>query len=502
MQKFNVVLVPAFVLALALSAWAQAKPQPAPQGQERPLTTNKEMSDTVKVTVTGQVVLDYVWRSAEITAFTDPLAGDSDEDTSDDENTFEGFLAVRLDIEMADKVSAVVEFGTKRVDAGGIERWADGEAEEIRLREAHVMLGEFIVPNLKAQFGMTTWSFDVRGRGSSFAFDPRHSSSFAKNRNNVEDVDTALQGRAGVPDELETVGFWLAYSAGGLAVDFIFLPAVLEGGSPSDDESLYAFNFFYNLDSLGKGSRIGGILALVGLGDGPAGSDLFGTGTGIFTIGGGVTLKEMVPGLELYGEIYLQFGEAGKFDPPGVIDEDLDAQGMAFQVGAEYRLPNNPMNLWIAGNITIITGDDDDAVTSADDDGVDSFMSYENVNDLLILEDMYFGFDWDTNYTAFKISGGVTLSFGQGKDNLQVSAILGIARTTEKVDFGAVGGNETALGNEFDARAKWILSKQAALTAAVGLLFGSKVMEESMSPTSDHQDDGAILYTLGAELRF
>ena len=50
----------------ALSAAAQ---------QERNVTTSKGNGDTVKVTVSGNVVLDYVYRAREMTAYTDSFSG-------------------------------------------------------------------------------------------------------------------------------------------------------------------------------------------------------------------------------------------------------------------------------------------------------------------------------------------------------------------------------------------------------------------------------------------
>src|ERR1051325_434904 len=118
MRKIGLAVTPVFTLALALAAMAQ-------DGQS--IMTSKERPDTVKVTVTGNVVLDYVWRSPEITAFTEGFTTGGA--TSDGENTFEGWLGVRMDVEMSDKVSAVVEFGTKRVDGGAINEWGNATAE-------------------------------------------------------------------------------------------------------------------------------------------------------------------------------------------------------------------------------------------------------------------------------------------------------------------------------------------------------------------------------------
>lgn len=483
MRKFTPVAVSGFVLALAAGASAQ---------EGKPISTSKDMTDTVKITVSGNVVLDYVWRAAEISFFKPPFSSESDT------NSFEGELGVRFNVDLSAQVSAVLELGRERVDDVGPGLGGSGgqvlpflgddqtDFQTLVIRELHVNIAEFLDPSLRLQVGITTWNFDVRGRGSSFAFDPRHSQEFLRNVTNVEDTPASLGVRA-TPDELDPIGAWLQYKRHSFLVDFVFLPMVVEGGEPQEDEALYAVDFFYNLDD--KGSRVGAILALSSFGDSGA---ISGSDTSVFTLGGGVTLRNLVPNLELYGEIYFQFGNAG-----AIGTTDLDAAGIAFQIGAQYQLEGD-LAPWVAANITWISGDGDASPT---DDEVGNFLSYENVNDLLILEDMYFGYDWDTNYFAIKLSGGLAFSVGGGKNNLELSGILGITRTVKDVQFPT--STEDALGNEIDVKARWILTKQASLHAAIGLLFGSDVLEESMDALgAGDPDDSAILYTLGADLRF
>jgi hypothetical protein len=460
MNKLGWGVTPAFVLALAMTAAAQ----------EKPLTTKKDMVDTVKVNVSGRLILDYVWRSSELeeAVVTGGTLG-----TGESENTFEGYAAIRFEVELTDKVSAVVEVGTERVDAGAINAWGQASASaglDVVLREAHVVLGDFLTSGLWLQVGIETWSFDVRGKGSAFAFDPRHSQSFARNL-----AGTPL---ANNPEELQPVGGVFTYKRDQLSLDVALLPATIEGGPASADEALYAVDLFYSIDNLG--SRVGAILAIVDLGG--SGGPISGRDGAVMTLGAGAVLKGLTKGLEVYGEFYFQFGSAGVVE---ATDTNLDAAGIGFQIGAEFTLDTG---LFLAANITLLSGDDD--LTDSD---VDSFLSYENVNDLIILEDMYFGVDWDSNYFAVKLSGGIPLQI-KTKDDLVLSAILGITKANEDV------GTEDGLGTEFDVRARWAVTKQAALQAAVGFLFGSDILEASL-PASD-SDDSAILYTIGADLRF
>lgn len=468
---------------------------PAAAQQEHNVTTSKDRGETVKVTVTGDVVLDYVYRGREMTGYTDSQ-GAFTAANSRSENTFEGYVAARLAIDLSDQVSAVVEFGTKRIDGNAILRWGQATATGIDLREAAVLLTDFLLQDMKTQLGITNWSFDVRGKGSAFAFDPRHSQSLNRNLAQVgalavEETGNGRLAMANFPEELEAVGATFTYSRNNLAFDLVVLPAVIEGGTPSGDEALYALDGWYRLDD--KGSKIGVIVACSTPGGNSHGR--------IFTIGVGADLKKLADGLEVYLEGYLQAGKSGEDATGG----DVHAKGKALQLGAEYRLQNDH-DIWFGLNLTYLSGDGDNA--AGGNGNTDRFVSYENVNDLMILEDQYFGFDWDSNYVAVKLMGGVSFSVGSGKNNLDLSAILGLARAAEDVTWttGTVAGETSRkLGTEVDVKARWHLNKQASLTLGIAALFGSTILENSMvadGASSSQSAASTFLYTLGIDLRF
>jgi hypothetical protein len=110
-------------LILALLALSASTPLGTEQ-EGKPISTVPKMEETVKVTLTGEIEFDYVWRRQEIVAFTGGVSGTSAPGDSSSENTFEGFLALRMNIDLSDNVSAAFEIGTKRVDAGAINFFA------------------------------------------------------------------------------------------------------------------------------------------------------------------------------------------------------------------------------------------------------------------------------------------------------------------------------------------------------------------------------------------
>ncbi|HZE97072.1 MAG TPA: hypothetical protein VE981_08590 [Planctomycetota bacterium] len=464
-----------FLLTLARAAIA---------AQEKPVVSGKDMTETVKITLTGEVDLDYVWRRNEITAFTGGVGANVPGDSSS-ENTFEGFVAMRLNVDLSDKVSALLEFGTKRADAGKLAVFAapsgtGSTALSLQLREANISVAEMFMPELRMQIGISTWNFDLRGKGQSMAFDPRHSQRFDRNVNPGPDSGVTLNARAGDYQELEPVGVWLRYGREKLVLDLIVLPAVIEGGSPHGDEAFYALDLLYKIDD--KESRFGFIASVT---TDPGGSSV------IFTYGGGADWRGTA-NLDVYGEVYFQNGRNNDGITPTV-----DIGAFAYQVGAEYRIPGDAMG-WVGVNLTYFSGDSQANGKSS------SFTAYENIHDLLILEDMYLGFDWDTNYRAIKIAGGLSANVG-GKANLRLSAMIGLCQTARNVQFAALPVPESTrkLGNEVDVKAEWDLTKQLTLNAGIGFLFGSEVLENSMggkgAPDASQQ---ALLFTLGTDLRF
>src|SRR5260370_37733710 len=97
----------------------------------------------------------------------------------------------------------------------------------------------------------------------------------------------------------------------------------------------------------------------------------------------------------------------------------------------------------------------------------------------MILEDMYLGFDWDTNYRAVKIAGGFATNAG-GKGNLRIGCIVRICQTAKAVRFVTLPSPETTskLGNEADITATLDFTKQLSLNAGIGNLWRSQVLED------------------------
>ena len=480
--------------------------------QDPPVTRVPANKDTVKIVLSGESTMDYVNRSREITAFIDSISnpfGLGSPLTSRPENTVEGYVAMRFDAELNSKIAFVLEIGTKRVEGDpdplinngkGILRLGENEEAPVpAIREAHVTITDLLAAGLAIELGLTTWTFDVRGRGSSFAFAPRRSVTWTRNVdsasaiNGFEQADERLID-AGFPDEVEPFGAWVAFNPGGFIVDIVLLPAVVEGGQPNRDEALYVIDGWLPIDSVGKGSRIGAIIGLTSFSTNvvtPGGEEHAKT----WTIGLGADLHLMDGALDVFIEGYFQTGRVGE-----VGGQDVDAAGRAFQLGFEWRhTAGNPMPIWVNATYFYISGDGD---TDPADDQANRFASYENVNDLIVLEDAYLGLNWSSNFTGLKFGGGIAVS-AIGKDDLSIEILIGITRTAE--DVGAAPNETDKLGNEIDLKLKWSLNKQFMLRLSLGFLVGSDVLENAMDggvPGSNPQaEDSASLWLFGFDIK-
>ena len=495
------------VLALSLSA----------QAQDKAVTTSKDAPETLKVTVSGSVALDWVWHD-EMTNLVRATQTGGGTDVTEESGDFEGIVRISLDIDLTENVSANITLGNNDRSQGAvIAEPATGlpvplaggpavlgnntETTAVIITDVSVTFAELLDPAVTIRLGTQNHAFDIRGNGSAFFFDPRKSESFANNTFQGSATGATPSGAAfDLPgqDYLQPAGLTLTYVRDKLELNVIAWTAI-EGGRSVADESNLGVDFYYDVND---NTRVGGILMLTSFGahdpyvggpDSAAATSDAGGDTAVITIGGGIVLSDLSPGLTLYGEIYLQAGDAGKgtytgFAGPG--SDTFEAAGMALLVGADYTLSEQTS---VGGSITMITGDDDS------DDEIGNFLTYENVNDLLILEDQAFGIDIDTNITLIK---GYIKHMLQ--PNLELTGMIGLATATEGIVVGLpTPSDEDALGVEIDARLTYAYSAAVNFTARLGILTGSDVLEGGgeLAGMND-PDDSAMIFTLGTDFKF
>jgi hypothetical protein len=259
----------------------------------------------------------------------------------------------------------------------------------------------------------------------------------------------------------------------------------------SDMEAITGVHGVYNV------TEKTAVEALIALINGGANAGTTGHESMIWTIGGGVGSNgEFVEGLNLFAQIYANFGDYG-YDAGA--DEDVDASGLMFDIGADYTFVNVAWKPMVGVEFLLVTGNEADTT----EDDYEGFVSYEDNDDLIVLEDNEFGFDVDQNYQVIKIRGGITGELaGSVKDNFSLEVLVGIAKLDEEI--ATVTGDEDGLGNEVDIKASWMANKNVKLYGGIGMLFGSDVMEEVLSPATGTSEDydSAFTYFLGTNVTF
>jgi hypothetical protein len=119
----------------------------------------------------------------------------------------------------------------------------------------------------------------------------------------------------------------------------------------------------------------------------------------------------------------------------------------------------------------------------------------------MILEDPFYGFDWDSNYQAIKVSGGASFTASREND-LDLMFVVGVTRAVNRVNVPS-GGTENRLGDEADLKATWHMTNQLALKLSVAYLWGSTLLEKSMGGNGNpNARDHAFIFVLGWDLNF
>ena len=453
-MKKSALFAPALVAVMALSAAAQ-------QG----IQTHADRKETLKVTVSGGFDIDWVFRGKELVSV---LGGGFE-----DEARFESNANLRFDLDLSNKVSVILNLATVRLngDYASIGQLGTADGQDVKMWDAAVRLSEVFDPNVTVQFGTNNdFAFDIRGKGSALFFAPGASGTFGGND-------------GGVLDYNQVAGAVVYYNREAMHLAVALLPAIIEGGAASNDEAAYAVTFMYDLESVGKGSRVGAILSVNTLSEAAAGSAT----SQIITIGGGASLKGLggMNNLEVFGEFYFQSGDIGT---------NGDAGGTAINIGGHFDFESD-MAPWLEVSLTLLSGDDDPLDTD-----VDQFLSYESVNDFMIVESNLYGFNLGTNYQAIKIMGGLSLTSGGGdKNNVGLSAGLGIFTASEDIAAGGTVGNTDEIGTEFDVKLTYWYSRAVSVDVGFAMLFGSEVLEGATAP---EDEDSTMLFSVGVGGKF
>jgi hypothetical protein len=338
----------------------------------------------------------------------------------------------------------------------------DNGGQNIAVDEAWIELRQFFSQNLTLKVGLQDFSKKLRDADTgSFYMD-------------LGEASYSSGGKA------DATGFVFTYDSGNQwMLDLTFL-TVQETASTSVDDITMLGAFFEYV--FGEGQHLHANLAVV---DGDEASI-----TQVIDFGAGILWSNVadIAGLDPYAEFHILSGDSGRA---------VDADAEAFRLGARWRFENSSGNPWIDLSYWSITGD---ATSSAGDD--EDYASAENVEDLLIIESADYGLNIRNNYTAIKLSAGMSTTLNvagapSSQDNLDLEVRIGIVELEE--DNGAT---DDEWGTEVDIIATWHLNKSVDVFAAIAFLSGSDLLEANTSSDTDIEDDSTTMFLFGTEVGF
>jgi hypothetical protein len=453
------------VLALAALASAEEAPKEKPDGKPA-------------IDVQIEADLPGAYRSSGITRVLDR---DPDQDS-------EFFLSPRATVRAVARlpktVDVVVEIENARLRAGLFDTstWGTeanrtipdgGNDFEALLEQAYVRVGALGWRELSLKIGLQDFALSLRRPGDAFFADLQES-EFALVSPVAETVVSGSLYGAAPPagtspasagvfrDRADAGGARLTWDAGARALLFVdaFYFTTLEGGVDHADERFYGLNADLLVPIVLERPSLVNLLA--------AGIENDKTGSRIWTAGLGLDVVLPAPdGLSLFLEAYWQSGRYA--EPAG---RRIRQSAWAGRLGARLPLGAIPLKPVLEASFWLLTGDRGDPADHVNRD----FVSYENIDDALVVEDDLYGLDIDSNYFSprLRLTGTAKL-FNEDDFKIQLLyAYFRFYREIEKAGGAAELDPGRRLGHEVDLRLSLDLNEYASIAVFAGALLDSQ----------------------------
>jgi hypothetical protein len=519
MSKVGLTLL-GLLLAVSMTTFADAQN----------VATGGKPENATKITISGEVDLISYWRDEAINEIIEnEFRRDVPDGILGDDWDYEGdsatvlYYRLRFDVELADKVAAVVEFENRPLRSQnftntGHEAHAAVFGDQtqggfdVNLGEAYIQASEFLWQPLTLKAGIQNLCYDLRKNGRPFFIDLRNAelafisplqesfygmfypatgmgNSWATTNNNGYFRD---QNR-------EAGGWKLTYAEGAVTLDMFWMTvfetlSTFGPGSNSSanhvDEALFGVNFDYALD---ENSLLRTVFAIIS-------NDSW--NNRVYTIGAGIDYY-VLPELELYGELYYQWGKYGEWVGNGGLaigasdpEDDIPHRSWAGIFGGKYTFQDVAVKPWIDLSFTYLDGDECEmegngsatANVNHKPETNNDFVSYENNNATLILENSILGLDIDSNYWKVQVEAGITFDLMNEADtNLSVLyAYAKLVNEPKRVNrdsddptgnTGADWDLDDKLGQEVDIRCSWAYSKSLTFALNLGWLWNADFFE-------------------------
>lgn len=395
----------------------------------------------------------------------------------------------------------------------------------VSVREAYVELPEFVVPQFTFRAGIMNYSTDVRGNGHSFLFHPYESESafgyrignasgnpavippgvigFLENGGGVGSTGTSATPAAfadgvgpgtstGEANTIETAGILGrgTFEMGGyghIDLDLFYFDLLELRDVGPGDEVVFGGVASYDMQERGR------IQALYMVFENDSSSH-------IHNLGVGASVKPIHDDngdLEAYGEFVYQFGKYAT-NVPDLGGRNLLQDSFATYAGIRYQMKVFDLKPGIDLSYWFIKGDNTPGGNVNND-----FVSYENVDDTLIVEENNYGLDIDTNYESIKVRFLLGWDWPTTNDvpvDFEFSLLYAFFQL-EQEERNA----PEKIGDEVDVMAKWNVSPDLSLFAAAGWLFDAKAFNhahDTLGISGDPLGNDLAIATAGATLKF
>jgi hypothetical protein len=445
---------------LAVPAFAQEKP-----------------ADKPRVDFEIEAEIPGVWRSDAVSRILDRDRGEDSE----------AFLAPRLTVRatatLPKAVTAVLEIENARLKADLYDedtwgaranlRLGGGDDVDAYLEQAFVRVNGLFFRDLSVKAGLQDFQLALRGPGDAFFADLQES-EFALVSPVTENVVAGSMYGAAPPDGAAPAGAgqlrdtcdagglrltWNAFHRSMLFVD-VFYFTTLEGGVRHADERFYGVNLDLLLPFNEESPGLVNVLL--------AGIENDRTGSQIWTAGLGVDFRPFAPaGLSVYAEAYWQSGRYAEPD-----DHRIRQSAWAGRAGARLPFDSLPFHPALDASFWVLTGDRGDPTDHVNRD----FVSYENIDEALVVEDDLYGLDIDSNYFSprLRLSGSAKILADRDLRFEVMYAYFRLWREPEKAGGTAELDPGRRLGHEVDVRVAWDINEHASISLFGGALLDSQ----------------------------
>jgi hypothetical protein len=350
---------------------------------------------------------------------------------------------------------------------------------------------ESVIPQLNntlIRFGIQDIKYILRPNDGSLILDVTEAESFFKLVNE--------QYPFFIRDTIEPAGLLLGYPISDKERLDFFMLTNIERGKFAHDESLFGLTYKYLPK---KGKKFSGLILLT-TGGSPNPDGTQGRDQAVFTFGVGTCIDNLLfANSQFYFEGYVQVNEAGRNN----FGESLRARGSATRTGYQQNFPEFYGTPYFDLQFIYISGDNDYADTKEG-----RFLSYENNDRLLILENNEYGLDWDSNYFGFVLEIGITIKwtpfytrpiepeevpFKREITEAKIPVIIKIAYLKLARNLIVLGQKTDDLGVEIDLVAGYQIAEKVYLQLCFAELFNSRICYY----LSNEMDNKMRMFTVG-----